>query len=186
MTLLSHRVKSSSCKVGTRPVGFMPRYSAVSVLPNEPPKSGRSNGRFSSPRPQSTFITLLDVARPQTIRRMAVLRVCRVCADRIRAAHYRQLARWRLARHMRRMPTPSLRTLALLSAVLAGVALGTALASEEWGGLVPCALCLLERWPYRIAIALGLLAVVLPPRLARVLLVALVLCLLADAALAVV
>ena len=40
----------------------------------------------------------------------------------------------------------------------AAFALGLALASERWGGLVPCALCLLERWPYRVAIALGLLA----------------------------
>jgi disulfide bond formation protein DsbB len=29
-------------------------------------------------------------------------------------------------------------------------------------GLVPCALCLLERWPYRAAIVLGLLASALP------------------------
>lgn len=55
----------------------------------------------------------------------------------------------------------------LASAVVASLALGTALATERWGGLVPCALCLLERWPYRVAIVLGLLAVVLPRRPAR-------------------
>jgi disulfide bond formation protein DsbB len=47
------------------------------------------------------------------------------------------------------------------------VALGGALASERWLGLVPCALCLWERWPYRLAIALGLIALVLPRRAAR-------------------
>src|SRR3954452_549335 len=57
-----------SCRVGTRLVGFMARYSGVLVRPNAPPASIRSNGRFSSARPQSTFITLLDVARPQTMR----------------------------------------------------------------------------------------------------------------------
>ena len=44
-------------------------------------------------------------------------------------------------------------------------ALGAALGSERWLGLVPCALCLWERWPYRVAIALGLLALALPQRL---------------------
>ncbi len=82
------------------------------------------------------------------------------------------------------MPTLSLRTLALLSALAAGAALAAALAIEIWVGLVPCALCLLERWPYRIAIVLALAAVVVPPRLARVLLVLVVLTLLADVALA--
>jgi disulfide bond formation protein DsbB len=81
------------------------------------------------------------------------------------------------------MPTLSLRTLALLSALAAGAALAAALAMETWGGLVPCALCLLERWPYRVAIVLALLALVVRPRLARVVLVLVVLTLLADVAL---
>jgi disulfide bond formation protein DsbB len=46
------------------------------------------------------------------------------------------------------------RSLALLSLVVALGALGAALGSEYYGGLVPCALCLVERWPYRIAAAL--------------------------------
>ncbi len=62
------------------------------------------------------------------------------------------------------------RTLTLLCVLASALALGTALASEAWDGLVPCALCLLERWPYRFAIALGLLALVVPPRFVRVLL----------------
>lgn len=53
-------------------------------------------------------------------------------------------------------------------AILASAAaLGGALASERWLGLVPCALCLWERWPYRVAIALGLLALALPRRATR-------------------
>jgi disulfide bond formation protein DsbB len=82
------------------------------------------------------------------------------------------------------MPAVSLRTLALISALAAGAALASALAIETWGGLVPCALCLLERWPYRVAIVLALLAVVVPPQIARALLVLVVLTLLADVVLA--
>lgn len=59
------------------------------------------------------------------------------------------------------------RIIGLAIALLAGLALGIALASEYWGGLVPCALCLWERWPYRVLIALGLLAVALPVRPGR-------------------
>ena len=84
------------------------------------------------------------------------------------------------------MTLPGIRGLALLSALAAAFALGLAIASERWGGLVPCALCLLERWPYRVAIALGLLASVVPPRCARMLLVLVVLTMLVGAALAVV
>jgi disulfide bond formation protein DsbB len=56
------------------------------------------------------------------------------------------------------------RGLALLSLAVALGALGGALGSEWYGGLVPCALCLVERWPYRIAAALALLALLLPRR----------------------
>jgi disulfide bond formation protein DsbB len=65
------------------------------------------------------------------------------------------------------MGIPSTRSLALLSAIAAGFALGLAEASEHWGGLVPCALCLVERWPYRVAILLSLIAFVIPRLLAR-------------------
>jgi disulfide bond formation protein DsbB len=88
--------------------------------------------------------------------------------------------------HIAPMSLPSVRTVALLCALAAGSALGLALASEYWGGLVPCALCLLERWPYRIAIALALLAVVVPRRLAHLALLLVVLSMLASTALAVV
>jgi len=85
---------------------------------------------------------------------------------------------------MPRMPVLSTRTIALLSALAAAAALGAALASEYWGGLVPCALCLLERWPYRVAIALSLVGTLVPPRLARAVLGLVVLTLLADVAFA--
>jgi len=84
------------------------------------------------------------------------------------------------------MTMPGTRTVALLAALAAGFALGLALASEYWGGLVPCALCLLERWPYRIAIVLALVAIVLPRGLARVLLFLVVLVMLFDAAVGVI
>ena len=84
------------------------------------------------------------------------------------------------------MTLPGIRGIALLSALAAAFALGLALASEQWEGLVPCALCLLERWPYRVAIALGLVASVVPHRWARALLVLVVLAMLVDAAMAVV
>ena len=78
----------------------------------------------------------------------------------------------------------STHTVCLAAVLAAAAALGVAIASERWGGLVPCALCLLQRWPYRVAIVLGLVALVQSPRPARVLLAVVVLAVLADAALA--
>ena len=72
-----------------------------------------------------------------------------------------------LARNMAAM-TLSPR-LALVLAILAGgAALGVAFGSEWFAGLVPCALCLVERWPWRIAIALGVVGLLLPRRFARI------------------
>jgi len=82
------------------------------------------------------------------------------------------------------MTAPATRTIALASAVAAGLALGIALVAEHWGGLAPCALCLWERWPYRVIVVLGLLAAVLPRDMARVVLWFVVLVGLAGAALA--
>jgi disulfide bond formation protein DsbB len=82
------------------------------------------------------------------------------------------------------MTLPSPRGIALLSVLGAAFALGLALASERWGGLVPCALCLLERWPYRVVIVVGLLAALLPHRWVRPLLILVVLSMLVGAALA--
>jgi disulfide bond formation protein DsbB len=74
----------------------------------------------------------------------------------------------------------------LLATLAAAAALAVAVTSERAGGLVPCALCLLERWPYRIAIVLGLAALALRPRAARLLLALFAVVILADAAIAVV
>ncbi len=60
------------------------------------------------------------------------------------------------------MTIPSLRRALLLAAAAAAAALGVAFASEWYGGLVPCALCLVERWPYRIAIAVALVSAAMP------------------------
>jgi disulfide bond formation protein DsbB len=56
---------------------------------------------------------------------------------------------------------------ALAAAAAGAAALGAAFASEWWLGLVPCALCLWERWPYRVLLALGLLALLLRGQAAR-------------------
>jgi disulfide bond formation protein DsbB len=60
------------------------------------------------------------------------------------------------------MTRASLTLLALLGSV---AALGGALAFQYIGGLAPCHLCLLQRWPHGAAIAIGILALILPWRL---------------------
>ena len=80
----------------------------------------------------------------------------------------------------------STRIACLLCALAASAALGIALASEYWGGLVPCALCLWERTPYRVAIGLGAIGFLIPtnwiPR--RLILTLILLTVLAAASLA--
>jgi disulfide bond formation protein DsbB len=69
----------------------------------------------------------------------------------------------------------SARAAAATAGAAAAAALGIAFSFEWWGGLVPCPMCLMERWPYRVAIVLGVLGAVLPrpaPRLALVALLA--------------
>lgn len=56
------------------------------------------------------------------------------------------------------------RSLALLSLAVCGLALAAAFGAEWYGGLVPCALCLVERWPYRIAIVLSVAGLIVPSR----------------------
>src|ERR1700712_811511 len=53
---------------------------------------------------------------------------------------------------------PALAALSLLAAL---AALGAAYGSERLVGLVPCALCLVERWPWWIAGGFALIALVL-------------------------
>src|SRR5713226_6382954 len=38
--------------------------------------------------------------------------------------------------------------------------LGAALLSQYWGGLAPCELCILQRWPWSAALAIALVALV--------------------------
>lgn len=90
------------------------------------------------------------------------------------------------ARHIAGMNTDRDRTAGALAALAAGAALGAALLSESVLGLVPCALCLWERWPYRVAVALGLLALVVPRRWVRPLLALTGVAVLAGAGLALV
>ncbi len=85
-------------------------------------------------------------------------------------------------RAMRNLPH---RTVALAGALAAAFALAVAHGAELGFGLVPCALCLWERWPYRVVLVLGLLAALLPPRHARWLLALMLLAVLAGVAMAV-
>ena len=44
------------------------------------------------------------------------------------------------------------------------VVLGTALLSQYWGGLAPCELCLMQRWPWAAAIVISLVIVLVGDR----------------------
>ncbi len=80
------------------------------------------------------------------------------------------------------MQLSSLQRAGLVGAVLAGGGLLVAILSESLGGLVPCALCLVERWPYRATILLGALSLA-SPRGARLLVALAALAMLGSAAL---
>jgi disulfide bond formation protein DsbB len=79
----------------------------------------------------------------------------------------RQLAPNARRRHIGGMMVPRLRLALILCAAVSAGALGFVLGSETWWGLVPCPLCLLERWPYRIVAPLALLGATLPRYWAR-------------------
>src|SRR5579875_3281802 len=49
-----------------------------------------------------------------------------------------------------------------LLTIAGAAALALAYGSQRFLGLAPCELCLWERWPYRIVLVLGLLALILP------------------------
>jgi len=83
---------------------------------------------------------------------------------------------------MHPMMIPRLRLALLFTALFSAAVLGSAIASERWGGLVPCALCLVERWPWRAAMAIGLVGAVLPRDVGRLAMALLVLVMLASAA----
>ena len=75
------------------------------------------------------------------------------------------------------------RTAAWAALAASATALGGALLSEYALGLVPCELCLWQRWPYRAVAAFALLALLLP-RLARPFILGALLATLAGAGLA--
>ena len=51
-----------------------------------------------------------------------------------------------------------IRAFAGFVAAVSAAVLGTALASQFWGGLTPCELCLIERWPWDAALVVALVA----------------------------
>src|SRR5437870_3380400 len=55
--------------------------------------------------------------------------------------------------------TVSIRAFAGCVLAASAAVLGTALLSQYWGGLAPCELCLLQRWPWTAAIVISLVAV---------------------------
>ncbi len=79
----------------------------------------------------------------------------------------------------------SVRWVGFTCAALSAAAVGLAVWSEQALGLIPCALCLWERWPYRVAVVFGLLAFLLPPRYGRWAVLGLVALFLAEIALGV-
>jgi disulfide bond formation protein DsbB len=48
--------------------------------------------------------------------------------------------------------------------VTSAVVLGVTLASQYWGGLAPCELCLRERWPWGVAIVISFVATMVGSR----------------------
>src|SRR5712691_7051092 len=56
------------------------------------------------------------------------------------------------------------RTFAGFVLMASAAVLGTALLSQYWGGLRPCELCLLQRWPWVTALAIALVALLVGSR----------------------
>jgi disulfide bond formation protein DsbB len=76
------------------------------------------------------------------------------------------------------------RIAAALVALAGLLALGVAYFAQDVMLLVPCELCLWERWPYRVVIALGIIAALLPRKAARAVLGLAALTFLADVGIA--
>jgi disulfide bond formation protein DsbB len=52
----------------------------------------------------------------------------------------------------------SIRAFAGFVLAASAVVLGAALYSQYWGGLVPCELCVMQRWPWAVAITISIVA----------------------------
>ena len=76
------------------------------------------------------------------------------------------------------------RSAALVALLGSVIALGTAFASQYLGGLVPCELCIAQRWPYGAALVLALLALCVGGWMRRLLLSLAALALAVDAGIA--
>src|SRR5438445_5206957 len=107
-------------------------------------------------------MTLLDVLRPH---RRIMAFPPDLSQDGRTAGWTGQLARRGPGVH--RAPMSNARFYLAGLTVAAAAILFAAFASEWWGGLVPCALCLVERWPYRVAIGVGVIGMVVPERFLR-------------------
>src|SRR5438094_7009844 len=53
---------------------------------------------------------------------------------------------------------PTARGFAGFALIASAIVLGAALASQYWGGLAPCELCLVQRWPWEAAIVIAVIA----------------------------
>src|SRR5438874_9717850 len=60
--------------------------------------------------------------------------------------------------------TPPTRAFPTFVLAASAIVLGGALASQHWGGLVPCELCLLQRWPWGAAIVISFIATMVGSR----------------------
>lgn len=60
--------------------------------------------------------------------------------------------------------TGAARSFSAFVLIASAVILGAALASQYWGGLAPCELCLLERWPWAVAIVVSFIAMMVGSR----------------------
>ncbi len=62
------------------------------------------------------------------------------------------------------LPTSPDRRIPLLVAAASLAVLAIAFASQYWGGLQPCVLCIYQRYPYGVAAALGIIGVIVAGR----------------------
>lgn len=58
----------------------------------------------------------------------------------------------------------SIRVFAGFVLAVSAIVLGTALSSQYWGGLAPCELCILQRWPWAVAITISIVALFVADR----------------------
>ncbi len=89
-----------------------------------------------------------------------------------------------MAAHIWRMMIPRLRFALFLCALFAVLALGIAMGSERYLEMIPCPLCLLERWPYRVVMVAAAIGLIAPRPFGWLALAVCILAFTADAAIA--